>query len=81
VPQSWSGRCEEEKNLDMPGIEPGPYSPWLVAIPTELSLLTCFAYSLKLNIEAACSSRTSVNLCQTTWLHIPEDSTLHSNLL
>jgi hypothetical protein len=26
-PQSRSGRCEEEKTLALPGIEPGPSSP------------------------------------------------------
>jgi hypothetical protein len=38
-PQSLSGRCGEEKNLALPGIEAGPSSQSPVAIPTELSLL------------------------------------------
>jgi hypothetical protein len=32
-PQSWSGRCENEKNLPLPGFE----RQQSVAIPTELS--------------------------------------------
>jgi hypothetical protein len=26
-PQNWSGRCGEEKNLALPGIETGPFIP------------------------------------------------------
>jgi hypothetical protein len=36
-PQSRSGRRGEEKNLPLPGIEPGLSSSLPVAIPTELS--------------------------------------------
>jgi hypothetical protein len=36
--QSQSGRCGVEKNIfPLPGIEPRPFSPYLVAIPTDLS--------------------------------------------
>jgi hypothetical protein len=34
-PESWSGRCEENI-LAIPGIEPGPSSPYPVAVSTEL---------------------------------------------
>jgi hypothetical protein len=36
-PQDRSGRCGEENNLSLLGIEPGSSSPYPVAIPTELS--------------------------------------------
>jgi hypothetical protein len=36
-PQSRSGRCSGEKNLAIPGIEPGLSNPKPVSIPTELS--------------------------------------------
>jgi hypothetical protein len=38
-PQSRSGRCGVEKDL-LPGIQPRPSRPYLVAFPTELSQLT-----------------------------------------
>jgi hypothetical protein len=31
-----AGRCGKEKDLGVPGIEPGPSSPEPVALPTEL---------------------------------------------
>jgi hypothetical protein len=40
--QSQSGRRVEVKNLALPGIEPGPSSPYAVAIQTELSRLEKF---------------------------------------
>jgi hypothetical protein len=40
-------------------------------------LVACLAYSLTLKMEAACSSKTSVNFCWATWCNIPEHSTLH----
>jgi hypothetical protein len=36
-PWSRSGRCGEQKNHALPGIEPGPSSPQPVTIPTEIS--------------------------------------------
>jgi hypothetical protein len=38
-PHIQSGRCGEEKNLALPGLELGPSSPQPVPIPTELSRL------------------------------------------
>jgi hypothetical protein len=38
-PQSRSGRCGEEKNLALPGIETGTSSPTPVDMQTELSRL------------------------------------------
>jgi hypothetical protein len=38
-PQSRSGHCGEEKNITLPGIEPGRSISQQVAIPTELSRL------------------------------------------
>jgi hypothetical protein len=29
-------RCEEKKNLTLPGIETGPSTPYLVAVPTYI---------------------------------------------
>jgi hypothetical protein len=46
-PQSWSGHCGEEKNLALPGIKPGPSSPF--TIPTELPRLL-FLCASKLHI-------------------------------
>jgi hypothetical protein len=41
-PQNRSRRCGEEKNhLSLPGIELWPSSPWVVLMPTELSVLLC----------------------------------------
>jgi hypothetical protein len=37
--QSRSGRCGEENNFAMPGMEPGPSSSLAIAIPNELSRL------------------------------------------
>jgi hypothetical protein len=44
-PQNRSGRCGEEKNLALPGIEPWWSSPLTIAIPTELSRLLVLARS------------------------------------
>jgi hypothetical protein len=43
-PQSQSGCCGEEKNLVVLGIEPGPWSLWLIAIVTELPWLVLYSY-------------------------------------
>jgi hypothetical protein len=42
-------------------------------------LIGCSAYSSTLKMEATRSYEQSVNFYQTTWRHIPEDSTLHKH--
>jgi hypothetical protein len=42
-------------------------------------MLSCLAYSSTLQMEAACSSETSVHFHETTQSDIPEDKTLHSH--
>jgi hypothetical protein len=44
-------------------------------------MLTCPAYSSTLKMEAVHSSEALVNIYQTTWQHIPEDSLFHVNLV
>jgi hypothetical protein len=46
-PQSRSARCGKEKNLALPEIEPGPFIPYLVAIPTELTPPILGRYSVQ----------------------------------
>lgn len=45
-------------------------------------LAVCFlltlTYSLTLKIESVCCSEMLINFYQTTWRHVPEDSTLHT---
>jgi hypothetical protein len=43
------------------------------------AVLSCFAYSLTLKVEATCSSKTSVDFQRTTWHYIPQDRTLHNH--
>jgi hypothetical protein len=50
--QSWSGRCGEEKNFALPGIELGPACLWPVSILTELSrLLLCVGVLERFSVE------------------------------
>jgi hypothetical protein len=50
----------------------------LVALLTDcFMLLSCLAYSGTMNMEATCSSKTSVDFHQITQGYIPEDRTLH----
>jgi hypothetical protein len=39
---------------------------------------SCLAYSLRLKMEATCSSETSNDFQRTTRRYIPEDRTLHN---
>jgi hypothetical protein len=48
---------------------------WLPAF----ALLSCSAYSLTLEMEATCSSKTSVEFQRTTRRYTPEDGTLHNH--
>jgi hypothetical protein len=50
-----------------------------VVMKSTLLLVSRSAYSSTLKIEAICSSETLVDLQQTTWQYIPEDSTLHEH--
>jgi hypothetical protein len=45
-------------------------------IDTCFALVSCLAYSSTLNMEAICSSETSLDFQWTTQLYIPEDRTL-----
>jgi hypothetical protein len=44
-PRIRSGRCGEEKNHALLGIEPGPFIPQPVVIPTELSSIPKYYYN------------------------------------
>jgi hypothetical protein len=46
-------------------------------LATRFTLLSCLAYSSTLQMEAVCSSETSVDFQRTTRRYIPEDRTLH----
>lgn len=50
-------------------------------LPPALSLLAWLVYSLTLKMDAVCSSKISLDLYQTIWHHIQEDSTLHDGTL
>jgi hypothetical protein len=43
--------------------------------------LPCLAYCSTIQMEALCSSETSLNFYITTWRHIPEAGTLRNNFL
>jgi hypothetical protein len=43
---------------------------------SAFTLVSCSAYASTLNMEAICSSETSVDFQRTTRRYIPEDSTL-----
>jgi hypothetical protein len=43
-------------------------------------LVARLAFTSTLKMEAASSSEMSVNACQTTWYHIPKDSTLRRQI-
>jgi hypothetical protein len=47
-PQSWSGRCGEENNFALPGIEPGPSSPSLLGLSYPGSFPTFTGLMLQL---------------------------------
>jgi hypothetical protein len=42
---------------------------------SKLSNFACSAYSFTLKMETVSSSETLLNLYQTTWCHIPDDTT------
>jgi hypothetical protein len=44
-PQNRSGRCGEETNLAVPGIEPGPSSPSLSRLPSQTKSIVKFRFS------------------------------------
>jgi hypothetical protein len=48
------------------------------SFPPSFTLVSCWAYSSTLKMEATCSSETSVGFQRTTRHYFPEDSTLHS---
>jgi hypothetical protein len=45
----------------------------------QLHLIFCLAYSSALKMDVICSSEMLVDFYETTWCHISEDSTSHSN--
>jgi hypothetical protein len=48
---------------------------------SKLNITCCLlSSSLSLKMDALFLSKTGVNIYQTTWCHIPEDSTLHRYL-
>jgi hypothetical protein len=49
------------------------------SLPPAFTLVSCWAYSSTLNMEAICSSETSVDVQWTTRRYIPEDGTLHNH--
>jgi hypothetical protein len=48
----------------------------LALLAVCILLVACLAYFSTLKMDAVYSSEMSVNFYQTTWHHIPEDSTL-----
>jgi hypothetical protein len=54
-------------------------SPWRQKETASIMPVSCLAYSLTLNVEATCSSETSVDFQQATWCYIPQDRTLHNH--
>jgi hypothetical protein len=51
----------------------------LLCLPPAFILISYFAYSSALMMEATCSSETSVDFQQTTWRYIAEDRTLYNH--
>jgi hypothetical protein len=46
----------------------------------SVTLFACMAYSLTLNMEAVCSSKTSIIFYQTVWCLFQADSTLQNHI-
>jgi hypothetical protein len=59
-------------------VKVGVNQKWLILEPV-FTLVSCTVYSSTLKMEAIFSSETSVGFQRTTWLYIPESSTLHNH--
>jgi hypothetical protein len=47
----------------------------MVLLASFVTLVSCVAYSLTLNMEATCSTKMSVGFQRTSWYYIPENRT------